>query len=158
MFFPGKSHVQSSLVGYSPQAHKESDTTEYAHTAIWQLHFFWFILYRFNLKSKQKKRHVTFKWHWLLSQNKGSQNIIKWHFKVPKKPIKTINLKFYIQQECHLKKWKQNKNIRQTKTENIFACSSRCVEKHYRKISRLKGKDITCKLGHARRNNKHQNG
>ena len=28
VFFPGKSHEQRSLVGYSPWGHKESDTTE----------------------------------------------------------------------------------------------------------------------------------
>ena len=28
VFFPGESHGQSSLVGYSPQGRKESDTTE----------------------------------------------------------------------------------------------------------------------------------
>ena len=28
VFLPGKSHGQRSLVGYSPQGHKESDTTE----------------------------------------------------------------------------------------------------------------------------------
>jgi len=28
---PGKSHGQSSLVGYSPWGHKESDTTERLH-------------------------------------------------------------------------------------------------------------------------------
>ena len=27
-FLPGKSHGQRSLAGYSPQGHKESDTTE----------------------------------------------------------------------------------------------------------------------------------
>ena len=27
-FLPGESYVQRSLVGYSPQGHKESDTTE----------------------------------------------------------------------------------------------------------------------------------
>ena len=31
-FLPGKSHVLWSLVGYSPRGHKESDTTEHAHT------------------------------------------------------------------------------------------------------------------------------
>ena len=28
VFFPGKSHVQRSLAGYSPWGHKESNTTE----------------------------------------------------------------------------------------------------------------------------------
>ena len=28
VFLPGESHGQRSLVGYSPQGHKESDTTE----------------------------------------------------------------------------------------------------------------------------------
>ena len=28
VFFSGESHGQSSLVGYGPQGHKESDTTE----------------------------------------------------------------------------------------------------------------------------------
>ena len=35
VFLPGKSHGQRGLVGYSPQGHKESDTsevTEYART------------------------------------------------------------------------------------------------------------------------------
>ena len=27
-FFPGKSHGQRSLVGYSPQGHREADTAE----------------------------------------------------------------------------------------------------------------------------------
>ena len=31
VFLPGKSHGQRSLVGYSPQGHKESDTTERLH-------------------------------------------------------------------------------------------------------------------------------
>ena len=30
VFLPGKSHVQRSLVGYSPPGHKESDTTEHS--------------------------------------------------------------------------------------------------------------------------------
>ena len=30
-FLPGESHGQRSLVGYSPQGHKESDTTERLH-------------------------------------------------------------------------------------------------------------------------------
>jgi len=29
VFLPGKSHGQKSLVGYSPQGHKESDATEH---------------------------------------------------------------------------------------------------------------------------------
>ena len=33
-FFPGKSHGQRSLVGYSPWAHKESDTTEHTHMPV----------------------------------------------------------------------------------------------------------------------------
>ena len=33
-FLPGQSHGQRSLVGYSPWGHKESDTTERAHTHI----------------------------------------------------------------------------------------------------------------------------
>ena len=35
VFLPGESHVQRSLVGYSPQGHKELDmtaVTEHAHT------------------------------------------------------------------------------------------------------------------------------
>ena len=32
---PGKSHGHSSLVGYSPRDHKESDTTEHSQTRIW---------------------------------------------------------------------------------------------------------------------------
>ena len=36
VFLPGESHGQRSLVGYSPQGHKESDTTtETMHTHIW---------------------------------------------------------------------------------------------------------------------------
>ena len=31
VFLPGKSHGQSSLVGYSPQGRKQSDTPEHAH-------------------------------------------------------------------------------------------------------------------------------
>ena len=30
VFLPGKSHGQKSLEGYSPQGHKELDTTEHA--------------------------------------------------------------------------------------------------------------------------------
>ena len=30
IFLPGKSHGQKSLEGYSPQGHKELDTTEHA--------------------------------------------------------------------------------------------------------------------------------
>ena len=32
VFLPGESHGQRSLVGYSPQDHKELDTVEHAHT------------------------------------------------------------------------------------------------------------------------------
>ena len=32
VFLPGESHGQRGLVGYSPWAHKESDTTESAQT------------------------------------------------------------------------------------------------------------------------------
>ena len=32
VFLPGESHGQRSLVGYCPQGHKESDTTEQLHT------------------------------------------------------------------------------------------------------------------------------
>ena len=28
VFLPGESHIQRNLAGYSPQGHKESDTTE----------------------------------------------------------------------------------------------------------------------------------
>ena len=35
VFLPGRSHGQRSLVGYSPWGHKESDTTEQAHTQPW---------------------------------------------------------------------------------------------------------------------------
>ena len=31
-FLPGESHGQRSLAGYGPWGHKESDTTEHAHT------------------------------------------------------------------------------------------------------------------------------
>ena len=34
IFFPGKSHGQRSLVGYSPQGHKEADTTEKGEATI----------------------------------------------------------------------------------------------------------------------------
>ena len=33
IFLPGESHGQRSLAGYSPQGHKESDTTEQLSTA-----------------------------------------------------------------------------------------------------------------------------
>ena len=32
VFLPGESHGQRSLAGYSPQGHKESDTTERLHS------------------------------------------------------------------------------------------------------------------------------
>ena len=32
VFLPGKSHGQKSLAGYSPQGHKESDTTKHTYT------------------------------------------------------------------------------------------------------------------------------
>ena len=32
VFFPGRLHGQRTLVGYSPCSHKESNTTEDAHT------------------------------------------------------------------------------------------------------------------------------
>ena len=32
VFLPGKSHEQRSLAGYSPQGHRESDTTEQKNT------------------------------------------------------------------------------------------------------------------------------
>ena len=35
----GESHGQGSLVGYSPQGRKESDTTEWLH-----FHFLWYVL------------------------------------------------------------------------------------------------------------------
>ena len=31
VFLPGKSHERRSLAGYSPQGHKDSDTTEHTH-------------------------------------------------------------------------------------------------------------------------------
>ena len=34
IFFPGKSHGQRSLVGYSPWGHKESDATEHTHMPV----------------------------------------------------------------------------------------------------------------------------
>ena len=34
VFLPGESHGWRSLVGYSPQGHKESDTTERLHSLI----------------------------------------------------------------------------------------------------------------------------
>ena len=36
VFFPGESHGQRSLVGYSPWSWKESDTTEWLHLAVSQ--------------------------------------------------------------------------------------------------------------------------
>ena len=36
VFFPGKSHRQRSLVGYSPWGHKELDTTEPTWTLLWE--------------------------------------------------------------------------------------------------------------------------
>ena len=36
VFLPGKSHGQSSLAGYSPREHEESDTTEHTHTLEWE--------------------------------------------------------------------------------------------------------------------------
>ena len=36
VLFPGKSHGQRSLVGYSPWGRKESDTTEWLHLYTWQ--------------------------------------------------------------------------------------------------------------------------
>ena len=35
VFLPGKPYGQRSLVGYSPQGHKESDMTEHAHSLIY---------------------------------------------------------------------------------------------------------------------------
>ena len=32
VFLPGKPHGQKSLAGYRPWGHKDSDTTEHAHT------------------------------------------------------------------------------------------------------------------------------
>ena len=32
VFYPGKSHRQRSLAGYSPWGHKELDATEHTHT------------------------------------------------------------------------------------------------------------------------------
>ena len=65
VFLPGESHGQRSLVGYSPWAHKKSDTTEYLSTysevmsSVWLLHnlefqeracffFFFFFTSRFS--------------------------------------------------------------------------------------------------------------
>ena len=39
-FFPGNSHGQRRLVGYSPWGCRESDTTEHAHTHVYQLDAF----------------------------------------------------------------------------------------------------------------------
>ena len=36
VFYPGKSHEQRSLVGCSPQGHKESDLTEELTLLLWQ--------------------------------------------------------------------------------------------------------------------------
>ena len=41
VFLPGESHGQRSLAGYSPQGHKESDTTEatsHTHTFLKTIH------------------------------------------------------------------------------------------------------------------------
>ena len=34
IFFPGKFHGQTSLVGYSPQGHKEADTSEQGEATV----------------------------------------------------------------------------------------------------------------------------
>ena len=47
VFLPGESHGQRSLVGHSPQGHKESDTTERLHTLLegsMYQNFKWFCL------------------------------------------------------------------------------------------------------------------
>ena len=40
VFLPGKFHGQRSLVGYSPQGHKEGDTTQHAHCITGNSHMF----------------------------------------------------------------------------------------------------------------------
>ena len=44
VFLPGRFHGQKSLAGYSPQGHKESDTTEHTHTMVDKTH--WMVLVR----------------------------------------------------------------------------------------------------------------
>ena len=53
-----KSHGQRSLVGYSPQGHRESAVTEHTHTK--QNKFLWFILKRIHFSDfiNTGKRHI----------------------------------------------------------------------------------------------------
>ena len=49
VFLPGESHGQRSLAGYSPQGHKESDTTKAAeHTQ-----------HKFLQRTEKKETHLT---------------------------------------------------------------------------------------------------
>ena len=46
VFLPGKFHGQRSLKGYSPQVHKESDTTERARThTLFCMHLFYMLIF-----------------------------------------------------------------------------------------------------------------
>ena len=57
VLLPGESHGQKSLVGYSPQGHKESDTTEAtAHVHVqWTVLCKWFLkMQNFNDVKRQK--------------------------------------------------------------------------------------------------------
>ena len=57
VLLPGESHGQRSLAGYSPQGHKELDTTEatqHAHSLILQIHQWGYKMFIIHLFSQSK--------------------------------------------------------------------------------------------------------
>ena len=52
LFWPGESHEQRSLAGYSPWGHKESDTTE-RQALLWSVKTY------LHTKKKRKKAYVS---------------------------------------------------------------------------------------------------
>ena len=58
VFLPGKSHGWRSLVAYSPQDCKESDTTEWLHYL-----YFWFLLHLQNKMYLQNKQTHRLRFH-----------------------------------------------------------------------------------------------
>ena len=62
VFMPGKSHGHKSLVGYSPWAHRESDTATFAHNTSWCSFLYPFtcnILKSLYLKLVSYRQHIS---------------------------------------------------------------------------------------------------
>ena len=58
VFLLGKSHGWRSLVGHSPQGHKELDMTEWFHFTSIQSHINWHILYVSHMVGSSRMNHT----------------------------------------------------------------------------------------------------